>query len=208
MVGSRDVTGAMWWWWNHPPTRPLACRPVNGLITPNLSSFKPQPSPAPRWWGFSVPALFSQDQRWRNYLQLCLLSVCFSTGICSRFRLPRPAPLAGEFLFQDAAPVCDQMLWRLKAAPLLVFSVIVGSQQAQDKHAAWFRAKSCPGRRQKRPPGGGLSLGRKRLKRRAAISCCTATYNEPLGAFNQKYPSDEVGSEAFVQTSIRYQPVA
>jgi hypothetical protein len=39
--GSRDVTGTMWWRWNHPPTRPLACRPVNGLITPNLSSFKP-----------------------------------------------------------------------------------------------------------------------------------------------------------------------
>jgi hypothetical protein len=57
----------------------------------------------------------------------------------------------------------------------------------------------------KRPPGGGLSLGRKRLKRRAAISCCTAAYNEPLGAFNQKYPLDEVGSQAFVQNYPRYE---
>jgi hypothetical protein len=30
--------------------------------------------------------------------------------------------------------------------------VIVGSQHAQDKHAAWFRAKSCPGHRQKDRP--------------------------------------------------------
>jgi hypothetical protein len=29
---SSDATGAMWQWRNHPPTRPLACRPVNGLI--------------------------------------------------------------------------------------------------------------------------------------------------------------------------------
>jgi hypothetical protein len=156
---------------------------------------------------FPVPALFSQDQRWRNYLQLCLLSVCFSKGSAHNPGSPVQPHWRGISCSRPQHPLCDQMLWRLKAAPLLVFSVIVGSRQAQDKHAAWFRAKSCPGRRQKRPPGGGLSLGRKRLKRRAAISCCTATYNEPLGAFNQKYPSDEVGSEAFVQTSIRYHPV-
>jgi hypothetical protein len=32
--------------------------------------------------GFRKRALFSQDQRRRNYLQLRLLSVCFSKGIC------------------------------------------------------------------------------------------------------------------------------
>jgi hypothetical protein len=44
----------------------------------------------------------------------------------TRSRLPRQFELAGEFLFQDVAPVCDQLLWRLKAAPVLDLSVIVG----------------------------------------------------------------------------------
>jgi hypothetical protein len=33
-------------------------------------------------------------------------------------------------------PLCDQLLCALKAAPVVDLSVIVGSQQAQDKHAA------------------------------------------------------------------------
>jgi hypothetical protein len=33
---------------------------------------------------------------------------------------------------------------------VLELSAIAGLQQAQDKHAAWFRAKSGPGRRQKK----------------------------------------------------------
>ena len=40
----------------------------------------------------------------------------------------------------------------------------------------------------------GLSLGRKRLIRRAAISCCTAAYNEPFGAFTTSRDSFPAGA--------------
>jgi hypothetical protein len=53
---------------------------------------------------------------------------------------PPSAPLAGELPVQNAAtgqhPLWHQMLWHLKSAPVVDLSVIVGSQQAQDKHAA------------------------------------------------------------------------
>jgi hypothetical protein len=46
---------------------------------------------------------------------------------------PVPPRVAGFFMQH---PLCDQMLCALKAAPVVDLSVIVGSQQAQDKHAA------------------------------------------------------------------------
>lgn len=166
---------------------PVAYRPANGLITPNL--FKPQPSPAPCWWGFSVPALFSQDQRWRNYLQLCLLSVCFSKGICSRSRLPRPAPLAGEFLFQDAAPAMasDAIVSKIRVIAGLGGDCWITVSTRQSSDAGTGRMRMVPGRR---------NTARDTRRNTNAIRIVT----------RWNYLSDEVGATAFVQTSIRYQP--